>query len=483
MRRTAAFILLLTASLANHAYAAPPFTVEAVEDASPDFPGAPKLHSFAFAQWEGKWVFIGGRTNGYHSVGGGPAEFMRADANKDIFVVDTTVHPAKTYKYPVMGLPKRLGKVKEQWLAAAFAWVQVSDKLYIAGGYGQNEAGDWLTHPVLSVVSLPAFIDGVMKATLPDNSIQFTESPLMQVSGGDLLKLPGGDFYMVMGHVFMGSYTSFEGNNEKNRGTVSQDYTEEIRQLKIATPADAAPQITLVKAFKDEEFHRRDLNVTYFATPAGIGLAAYGGVFTPKTQQQYTKPVYLFPGKAPVVDQEFEQKMNSYAAANLLLYDKQAGVMYTTIFGGISRYYWDPVTKQFCTFATEGDKFSVKYLDGMQWTDQVSTLVQKMNTASVAQGKPSDIEEFVQPKALPGIMGSDGLFIPLRDAARLDPTTPVLDYTTMKGKRTLVGYIYGGIQAFPYQFPYTPGSRPYSAGTVPSKASEKILKVYVTAEP
>ncbi len=47
-----------------------PFTIEATEDVSSRFPGFPRLQSFAWAQWDGKWIFIGGRTAGYHGVGG-----------------------------------------------------------------------------------------------------------------------------------------------------------------------------------------------------------------------------------------------------------------------------------------------------------------------------------------------------------------------------------------------------------------------------
>jgi hypothetical protein len=49
----------------------------------------------------------------------------------------------------------------------------------------------------------------------------------------------------------------------------------------------------------------------------------------------------------------------------------------------------------------------------------------------------------------------------------------------LRGTRTLVGYIYGGIRAFPYQFPYNKTAAPDSAGTVPTRPSELILKMYV----
>src|SRR5712671_7252675 len=65
-----------------------PFTIEASEDISARFPGAPRLQSFAWAQWEGKWIFIAGRTTGYHGVGGQEADFPRSGANDRIWIVE-----------------------------------------------------------------------------------------------------------------------------------------------------------------------------------------------------------------------------------------------------------------------------------------------------------------------------------------------------------------------------------------------------------
>src|SRR5438132_13404653 len=77
--------------------AAVPFIVDASEDVTSEFPGAPRLQSFAFAQWKGRWIFIGGLTSGYHAVGGGSAEFMPADANRELRVIDVEFLPASLY--------------------------------------------------------------------------------------------------------------------------------------------------------------------------------------------------------------------------------------------------------------------------------------------------------------------------------------------------------------------------------------------------
>jgi hypothetical protein len=101
-----------------------PFTVDATENVSNEFPGAPRVQSFSFGQWKGRWVFIGGRLSGYHSVGGGMAEFVRADANRDVWVVDTNVMPAKTYHASLDQLPARLAAVRDQWASTGQLYYQ-----------------------------------------------------------------------------------------------------------------------------------------------------------------------------------------------------------------------------------------------------------------------------------------------------------------------------------------------------------------------
>src|SRR6266567_8739209 len=106
-----------------------PFTIEATEDAADEFPGAPRLQSFSFAQWKGRWVFIGGRISGYHAVGGGSAEFLRRDANTDVWIVDTSVKPVRTYHIPVASLPQRLAVVRAQWASTGQLYFQDGDQL------------------------------------------------------------------------------------------------------------------------------------------------------------------------------------------------------------------------------------------------------------------------------------------------------------------------------------------------------------------
>ena len=55
------------------------------------------------------------------------------------------------------------------------------------------------------------------------------------------------------------------------------------------------------------------------------------------------------------------------------------------------------------------------------------------------------------------------------------------DLRQFHGKRVLAGYLFGGIRAYPKQFPYTDEAPEYTSGNVPTKPSDVILKVYITA--
>jgi hypothetical protein len=211
-------------------------------------------------------------------------------------------------------------------------------------------------------------------------------------------------------------------------------------------------------------------------SPKGLGIAAYGGVFTPETQLSYSKPVYLFENSTPVVDSTFEQKMNAYSCARLLMYDRSAETMYATFFGGISRFSWDPASAAFAGNPRIGNKTEATYLDGMQWSDQISTI------RTVMAGGREGTTEFVHPGFLPGFLGTGAVFIPTPDVARAHPGANILDLEKLSRAKTLVGYIYGGIRAYPYRFPYSKTATPYNAGTIPTKPSDLILRVYVQAQ-
>jgi len=452
-----------------------PFVFEAAENAAARFPGAPKLQSFAWAEWEGKWILLAGRTSGYHGVGAAEADFPRTTSNDRIWVIDPSAgRPARTYSFPVAQLPASLAAVKDQWLSSNPLFLQDKATLYLAGGYGANSEGKWVTYPVISSVDLPSLIAGVIKGQDTfSKTISWTTSPLVQSAGGDLLKLDDGMFYLAGGHVFTGTYRDFEGSNEQSTATAAQTYLGEIRKLKVTQQAGGRLSVSLAERYPDPQFARRDINAGLVILPDGhsLGAAVYGGVFT-RDQLNFSRPIYWDAKTVPHED-AFEQKMSAYACARLQMFDPDSKTMYTTFFGGISRWTWDDQKGEFTQAPLLGDKTNPVYFDGLPWIDQISTLGRRDQESA----------EFVQEPRLGGYVGANAAFIPAPGLKRIREDADVYDLATLRGKRSLIGYLYGGIRAFPKEFPYLASSPSYRSGNVPTKANDLVLAVYITVPP
>ena len=410
-------------------------------------------------------------------MGAADADFPRDHANVQIWVVDPSGDgPARTFHFPVAALPDSLGPVKDQWMSSNLLFFQDRDTLYLAGGYGQDSQGGWVTYPILSSVHLPSLIDGVMRGKDSfSRSIGFVKSPLVQVAGGELLKLDDGMFYIAGGHIFSGTYREFEGAEEKNSTKASQTYIGEIRKLRFKRDARGQLTVSLVARYQNPEFARRDLNAEFTILPDGhsLGAAVYGGVFT-KDQLSFSKPIYWSANHSPQVDDTYEQKMSAYACATLLLFDPDSHTMYTTFFGGISRWTWDYRKKRAEIAPLVGDKTKPDYFDGMEWIDHITTLIRG----------PHGTYEAVQPsERLAAYIGTNAAFLPADGLIRIREDADVFDLRPLRGKRILAGYLYGGIRAFPREFPYLDESPLYHSGNVPTKASDMILAVYITAPP
>ncbi len=452
-----------------------PFVIEASEDVSARFPGAPRLQSFAWAEWEGKWIFIAGRTTGYHGVGGQEADFPRSGANDRIWMIEpSATGNARTWSVPIEKLPASLGEVKDQWMSSNPEFFQDKDTLYLAGGYGQNAAGAWGTYPILSAVHLPTLVKAITERGDVSAAITYTTSQVVQVAGGELLRLEDGMFYLVGGHVFTGSYRDFEAAEEKNTPKVSQRYTGEIRQLRVTRDGHGQLAVAVVHSYRDPEFARRDLNATLTILPDGhtLGAAAYGGVFT-KDQLGFSKPIY-WSAAGPPYAENYEQKMSGYSCARLALFDPDSKTMLTTFFGGISRWTWNQHHGEFQAAPRVGAKPETVYFDGLEWIDQITTLVRG----------PHETYEVVQPSnRLAAYLGTNAAFLPAPGFERMRADADVFNLRNLRGKRVLAGYIYGGIRAFPREFPYRDDSPLYRSGNVPTRSSEMIIAVYITVPP
>ena len=424
------FLMLVVCLCTNFSSATSnPYSIEIEETL---MPGTPAIHSFAFAQSGGKWLFIGGRTNGLHGFTPATA-FPKQFSNKNIFVVDPV--SMQTWSRNIfLDLPFT---VTDQFRSSNMESVQIGNKLYIVGGYGYDSTVNSLkTFSLLSVID----VNEIIQAVINGNSIapfvrQITDSR-MQVTGGELEKL-GDYFYLTGGHIFTGGY---------RRTVNNQIYTDQIRKFKIN---DNGINISIsdYSAFTDTtEYHRRDLNLVPALKDNGSTeyLIMYGGVFKRNIDLPYLNPIYI-DDNSITVDYGYQQIMNQYTTAFMSAYNSSAGKMHTTFFGGMSLHSFNEITQ------------SLEYDSLVPFIDDITTLTRNQDGTS---------GEIISTEKMPALLGTNAKFILSDSIPKYSNDVIKLDQIT---GRTLAGYVYGGIRAL----------LPNNGASFPS---EYILKVYITPD-
>ena len=117
--------------------------------------GLPGLHSFAAAQYDGKWLLIGGRKDGMHPKNGG---FQASAANQHLYVVEPATW--QVWQRPLAELPDTL---RAQLRSTNMAFFQQGETLLFVGGYGYSDSlQDHRTYPYLTLVDVPSVMGAVM---------------------------------------------------------------------------------------------------------------------------------------------------------------------------------------------------------------------------------------------------------------------------------------------------------------------------------
>lgn len=405
-----------------------PYTIELEQV---NLPGSPAIHSFAFAQSNGKWLFIGGRINGLHGFDAGTA-FPKQYSNKNIFVVNPST--SQTWSRSIFTDLNYL--VADPLRSTNMQFYQDGNKLFVVGGYGYDSLSNSLvTFSSLTVFDIEQTIQAVMSGTSISPYVRQINDERLQVCGANLEKL-GQYFYLVGGHKFTGYYNQFSKND--------QVYTDQIRKFKINDDGITV-NISDYSAMTDtSEYHRRDMNVVHAMKPDGVTpyLILYGGVFKHGADLPFLNPVYIESNNV-TVDYSFSQKMSQYTCALLSAYNANTGSMSTTFFGGMSVYYYNEVNNQ------------QEYDSLVPFIDDVTTLTRNSDGSSV---------EVISPTRLPALLGTNAKFIPERSVPHFD--NDVIKLNELSG-RTFAGYIFGGIRAF-------------LPNNTPSFPSEYIMKVFIT---
>jgi len=406
-----------------------PYTVELEQI---NIPGSPLIHSFAFAQSGGKWLFLGGRINGLHGFTA-VNSFPKQYSNISIFVVDPVTN--QTWSRNIfLDLPFAAA---DQLRSTNMQYTQVGNKLYFAGGYGYDSTSNGLiTFPILKVIDVSEIINAVTNGTSVSPFVRQVTDSRLQVTGGELHKL-GDYFYLIGGHKFTGTY---------RRNVNNQVYTNQIKKFKVIDDGISV-SISDYSALTDTvEYHRRDMNVVSAIKPDGISpyLILYGGVFKYNIELPYLNPIYI-DESGTTVDYGFEQKLSQYTCSNMTLFNSSNQKMHTTFFGGTSLYYYNEISN------------SLVYDSLVPFIKDITTLTKNSNGSS---------EEKVLDLKFPALLGTNTKFILNESIPHYENDVIKLDQLT---GRTFAGYIFGGIHA---QLPNNGASSP----------SEYIFKVYITPD-
>lgn len=415
-----------------------------VEAAAQQPQGMPGIHSAAFGESGGKWLFVGGRVNGFHTMFGPDRLFPQKTANDKLWVVD---HAAGlTYNLPI----PTTWDLRDNLMANNMGYVQVGDLLYFVGGYGSQTAtgSSNYTYNTCIGINVPEMIEAVVHgdANAALAAIKFTlQDDALQVTGGEMETL-GDDLYLVFGQNYPRAY---DGQNGV--------YTQQIVQFHVNM--EPAPALVIKKKYtysgaEPNEFHRRDLNAVHGAVNGKEAIIAWAGVFK-GASGAWTNPILITPdgsgGVTTTVDANFTQKANLYKSAVVIQFDSTTGVLYTSMLGGITNYYY------------AGDSLvpsdTLPPAQQFPFSNLINTIVRLPN---------GEYKEYVQPAAegMPGFLGSNAQFIPAAPSVTYHEVVRYQKAT--ENSRTLIGWMVGGIQS----------SGPQSGNGVVTKANNVLYEVY-----
>ncbi|WP_375239702.1 hypothetical protein [Aurantibacter sp.] len=403
---------------------------------------APGIQSYSLGKAsDGKWLILGGRIDGLHKRR--PFEaFLKKENNTSVFVIDPETN--KTWETDLSVLP---ASIFEQLQSANQEFQQRDNTLYVIGGYGYSDTkGDHTTYPNLTAIN----VDGLSKAVIEGSNIssyfrQISDSNFA-VTGGQL-GLLNDTFYLCGGQYFEGRYNPMGPDHGPG---FTQEYTNEIKKFKIEDDGINL-SISDYSAEKDSQnLHRRDYNMVPQIFPdLTKGFTMFSGVFQYDANIPWLNTIDVTASGFKVND-DFNQYLSQYHSAKVPIYNVQTSEMMTVFFGGLSQYQFD-----------EGGEL-VKN-DEVPFVKTISMVVRNKDGSMVE--KDLGIK-------MPAFLGSGAEFIPLSNEA-IYLENEIVNLNSLKQEKTLIGYIYGGIESSEENIFFK------NNGTQ-SKASNQAFKVYLT---
>lgn len=432
MKKTFLFALML-AAIGGFAQGLANFSIAIEEMSISNMPG---VQSFmAGTSTDGKWLIVGGRTDGLHDHRP-PFSFPASQANNAIWVVDPVTK--QVWSTPITGLSTGL---KNALSANNAQFSQMGDVLYLIGGYGVDFADNQhKTFNTVTAIQVTPLVNAVINNQAVGGFFDQITDNRLRVTGGYLAHF-NNTFHLVCGQIFDGRY------NPHNGASFTQTYTESIKRFNLDATSGTLQVTNYTETMDSLNLHRRDYNLALQIFPNGdTGVTVFSGVFQNILDIPHFNTVDVRTN-AHAPTSSFNQLLNQYHTAHMAAFDATNNRMHTVFFGGIGMYYYDA--------------------GGNLVTD---SLVPFVKTISMVTRFANDsLVEYALPISMPGYLGASAEFIPSDSINLL--AEGIIDLNAASGK-VLAGYIVGGIESTdPNIFMFA------SSGT--SQASNRVFKVYL----
>ncbi len=420
------FLIVVTNPLSAQSF---PYEIE-LEPAF-TIPGLDGIHSFAAGKSGGKWLLISGRRDGMHRGGGGQNNppFPSSQDNTTIYVVDPVAMQSWSTSLSSLSVD-----LQNQLSSTNTSFYQDGDNLYIIGGYGADNNGNYQTYDAITAINVPSLINNIINGnSITGDFIQLIDNR-MKIAGGQLGFIDG-YFYLVGGMELTGIYTQM----------VNPIYSEEMRTFQIINNGTSL-SIANYSATFDSEFHRRDYNLIGQVFPdTKFGYMVSSGVFTPSDGVFYNPIEIKASGYTVIPTSTFKQEFSHYQSAKLSMYDSAANEMHSIFFGGIAQYYLD----------ANGNKIDDP---DVPFVKTISRVTRDGNGA---------YSESVFSTQMPVYLGAGSeLFL---DESLPMAAHEIIDQNQLTGDTVFVGYIFGGLESGAGDI--------FPMNTANSSASNKIYKV------
>lgn len=369
--------------------------------------------SFAVGQANGKWLIIGGRTDGLHRR----QPFASFDTNgqpNELLVIDPVSKQKWTANLSILPIA-----IQEALKATNIDFIQNNNQLYLIGGYGySNTLGDHTTFNTLTAIAVSETIAAIVSNNNYSNYIRQTSNSIFQNTGGQLEKI-NDSYYLIGGQDFQGRYNPMGPTHGPG---FTQTYSNQIRKFNILDNGTLLGVNNISIITDSVNLHRRDYNALPQILPnLSQGITAYSGVFQQNVDLPYLNAVTI-DSLSYIVNNNFNQYYNHYHCANIPLYSASRNEMHALFFGGIAQYY-----------------------------DSLGILVQDNNVpfvktiARVTRDVNGTLAEYKLPIEMPALLGAGAEFI-YRDNLPVY-TNGVIKMDELSADSTILGYIYGGINS------------------------------------